>query len=103
MPDQRPLTDRERRVLALLADGHTKAAIAAQVYLSVNGVKKTCERVYRKLGAHTAAQAVAVAYQRGLLVPDGDVNVAQTETDLAVVRTLRMPGYRLALARTEEA
>lgn len=91
------LTDRERQVLALLADGHDQATIAGQLYLSQSAVRSTSRRIYRKLHANTAAQAVSIAYQRGLLAVD-----ATTEADLAVVRTLRLPGYRLALVPIRE-
>jgi DNA-binding CsgD family transcriptional regulator len=90
------LTDREHQVLALLADGHTKAAIARRLGLTEDGVKDACQRIYRKLDARNAVHAVAIAHQRGLLAADAD-----TDVELAVVRCLRMPGYRLALARTE--
>ncbi len=66
------LTDRERQVLALLADGHDYAHIARTAFLSLSGVKSACQRIYRKLGANGATHAVAIAYRRGLLIPDGD-------------------------------
>lgn len=51
------LSAREREVLALLARGHPNAAIAAELYLSVDTVKTHVRRVFRKLGVGNRTQA----------------------------------------------
>lgn len=55
------LTRRERETLGLLAEGHTNAAIAAQMSVSANTVSSHVKRLYAKLGVHNRAQAAAWA------------------------------------------
>jgi DNA-binding NarL/FixJ family response regulator len=61
------LTAREIEVLSLVADGLSRDAIAKQLYISPKTVGTHVERVFKKLGVHTRAHAVAYAYQHGLL------------------------------------
>jgi LuxR family maltose regulon positive regulatory protein len=54
------LTQTERQVLVLVAEGLTNRDIAERMYLSVNTVKTHLTGVYRKLhvnGRHAAAEA----------------------------------------------
>lgn len=53
------LTRQERQLASELADGHTIAALAERNHLSVNTVKFHLRSVYRKLGVHDRAAAVA--------------------------------------------
>jgi DNA-binding CsgD family transcriptional regulator len=55
------LTRREAEVLHLVARGLTNEEIAKRLYVSPLTVKKHLEHVYRKLGVHGRAQAVARA------------------------------------------
>jgi DNA-binding NarL/FixJ family response regulator len=61
------LTEREREVVRLMADGHSNRAIAEALFLSEATVKTHLVRVYRKLGADNRAAAVSEAVRRGLL------------------------------------
>jgi DNA-binding NarL/FixJ family response regulator len=61
------LTAREREVLALLGDGSSQADIAERLVISPKTVAAHIEHILRKLGVHSRAQAVAVAYREGLL------------------------------------
>jgi DNA-binding CsgD family transcriptional regulator len=61
------LTAREREVLALLGDGVSQVDIAAQLVISPKTVAAHIDRILHKLGVHSRAQAVAVAYRDGLL------------------------------------
>ncbi len=61
------LTERERSVLALLAEGLTHADIAEALHVSVNTVRNHAQRVLEKLGAHSRFEAVIAARRRGLL------------------------------------
>jgi DNA-binding CsgD family transcriptional regulator len=63
------LTPREVDTLRLVAAGLTKAAIARRHGVSEHTVKTHTTALFRKLGATSGAQAVAAAYERGLLVP----------------------------------
>ena len=64
---RRPLTGRERQVLALLADGLTPAEVAQDLIISRSTVGTHIEHIYEKLGARTRAHAVGIAFRSGLL------------------------------------
>ncbi|QNK67194.1 response regulator transcription factor [Variovorax sp. PAMC26660] len=61
------LSGREREVLRLVAIGNISADIAAQLAISPQTVNANMKSIYRKLHAHTRAQAVSFASHRGLL------------------------------------
>jgi DNA-binding NarL/FixJ family response regulator len=61
------LTPREREVLTLLAGGSSPREIAARLVISVKTVATHLEHVLAKLGVHSRAEAVAVAYREGLV------------------------------------
>ena len=57
------LTRRELEVLRLLADGLDQGEIAERLVISPKTVGTHIERVLSKLGAHSRAEAVALAYR----------------------------------------
>lgn len=61
------LSDRERQVLDLLAQGLGVSAIAARLYLSESTAKSHIGRIYEKLGAGNRAQALVAAMRIGLI------------------------------------
>ena len=61
------LSDREREVLKLVADGLPTKQIALTLSISERTVKFHVNSIFHKLGADNRAQAVALAAQRGLL------------------------------------
>ena len=61
------VTEREREVVRLMADGHSNRSIAQSLYLSEATVKTHLVRIYRKLGVDNRAAAVSEAVRRGLL------------------------------------
>jgi DNA-binding NarL/FixJ family response regulator len=63
------LTPREREVLTLLAHGLSNADVAGQLSISQATVKTHLARVMMKLEVQEKAQAVAAAYQTGLVLP----------------------------------
>lgn len=61
-----PLTGAELNALRLLRQGHTRAEIAALLFVSVNTVKSQLASAYRKLGVTTRADALATLARLGL-------------------------------------
>ena len=62
------LSNREREILALLADGLANKQIAARLGISKNTVKTHIELLFDKLAVSTRAEAVATGVRRGLLL-----------------------------------
>ncbi|GAA1208398.1 response regulator transcription factor [Microbacterium maritypicum] len=60
-----PLSDREREVLRLAADGRSAAAIASEVFLSAGTVRNHLSAAIGKTGAANRAQAVRIAQDKG--------------------------------------
>ncbi|MGI8524146.1 MAG: response regulator [Nocardioides sp.] len=63
------LTEREREVLSLVADGLSNAAIADSLTVSVHTVRNHIANLSSKLGAHSKLEALSIALRQGLL-PD---------------------------------
>jgi two-component system, NarL family, nitrate/nitrite response regulator NarL len=61
------LTERERAILRLIADGRSLPAIARDLHLALTTVKTHVAHLYEKLGVSERAAAVAVAMRRELL------------------------------------
>jgi two-component system nitrate/nitrite response regulator NarL len=68
-PNLFDLTKREHEILALLADGLSQKAIAEDLVISPSTVATHIQRTLVKLGAHSRAEAVAVAHREGLARP----------------------------------
>jgi len=60
------LTDREREILAALAEGMTNQQLAGALHISLNTVKFHLKNLYGKLGVDNRAQAVAKYLGRAL-------------------------------------
>jgi DNA-binding NarL/FixJ family response regulator len=63
------LTEREREILGLIAQGLTNAAIAEQLVVSVNTVRNHVANLLAKLGARSKLEGLSIAIREGLL-PD---------------------------------
>jgi len=61
------LTQRERDVLRLLAEGHSNEEIGKQLFISPETVRTHIRKAMTKLGADTRTQAVAIALRRSLI------------------------------------
>jgi DNA-binding CsgD family transcriptional regulator len=65
------LTDRERAVLRLVADGKTNAEIGAVLYISPKTASVHVTNIMRKLNAGSRVQAATIAQRTGLLDSSG--------------------------------
>jgi DNA-binding NarL/FixJ family response regulator len=63
----RSLTNRELEILRLIGDGLGNDEIAVTLHISGHTVASHIQNLYRKMGVHSRAQAVAVANRIGLL------------------------------------
>lgn len=61
------LTRREKDVLQAMAQGRKQREIAAELFVSINTVKTQQRGLYRKLGAKSGPEALAIASRFGLL------------------------------------
>jgi DNA-binding NarL/FixJ family response regulator len=68
-PSLSRLTEREREVLALVAEGLSNEEIAGRLFLSPLTTKTHVSRIMTKLEARDRAQLVVIAYESGLVVP----------------------------------
>ena len=63
------LTDRERQILHLTAEGYTSREIAERLFISPRTVEKHRENLMAKLDIHSQAELIHYAVQRGLVQP----------------------------------
>jgi DNA-binding NarL/FixJ family response regulator len=65
------LTDREREVLQLIAEGYTNREVAKALFISVKTVEAHRAHIMQKLNIHDIAKLVKYAIQKGLV----DLNI----------------------------
>jgi DNA-binding NarL/FixJ family response regulator len=65
------LTRREGEVLRLLAEGFDQKAIARELSISAKTVSTHIQRILTKLGVHSRAEAVSLAYRENLVGVSG--------------------------------
>lgn len=61
------LTDREREVLQLVAEGYTNREIADKVFISVKTVLRHRTNIMEKLGFHNRTELIRYAMSKGLI------------------------------------
>lgn len=62
-----PLSDRERQILQLIAEGHTTKKAASLLDVSVKTAESHRARIMQKLGIHQVAGLVRYAIRRGII------------------------------------
>jgi DNA-binding CsgD family transcriptional regulator/tetratricopeptide (TPR) repeat protein len=65
------LTDREREVLALVAEGHSNGRIATTLFISPKTASVHVSNILSKLGVTSRTEAATTAHRRGLLSSSG--------------------------------
>src|SRR5205085_2659848 len=63
----RPLSQRERDILRLVAEGFQNAEIGSRLFISPKTVKTHLQNIYKKLGVKSRTEAAVKAKQAGLL------------------------------------
>lgn len=61
------LSEREKEILQLLSQGLEYKEIGNKICISPNTVKKHCINIYQKLHVNSRAQALRIAYTKGLI------------------------------------
>jgi two-component system response regulator NreC len=67
--EKEPLTNREREVLKLTAEGYTNNEIAEQLVISPKTVDTYRQRIMEKLNLHHRSELIRYALKQGYLVP----------------------------------
>ncbi len=61
------LSSREKEILEMLSHGNEYKDIGNKLFISANTVKKHCINIYQKLHVNSRAQALRIAYTKGLI------------------------------------
>jgi len=61
------LTDREKDILKLLVEGHTKRKIADELFISFHTVNTHLKNIYSKLQVNSRSKAISKAFKEKLL------------------------------------
>lgn len=69
------LTEQEKRILSLLADGKTNKQIAQEIFLSEKTVRNYVSNILTKLNLSNRAEAAAYAVRRSFAVLDKDWDI----------------------------
>lgn len=70
--DHPDLTQREEEILRLMARGTSNTEIAETLHVAESTVRKHATRIYRKIGAESGREAVAWAWQNGIMSESDD-------------------------------
>jgi DNA-binding NarL/FixJ family response regulator len=65
-----PLTNRERAIMTLVAQGQTNAAIGEALFISEKTVKSHLTNIFEKLNVEDRSQAAMTAFKRGYIQLD---------------------------------
>jgi ATP/maltotriose-dependent transcriptional regulator MalT len=64
---ERPLSQRERDILSLVAEGFQNAEIGSRLFISPKTVKTHLQNIFKKLGVKSRTEAAMKAKEAGLL------------------------------------
>jgi DNA-binding NarL/FixJ family response regulator len=87
------LSEREIEILQLIAEGRPPGEVARLLFIAPKTVSSHVQRIFVKLGVHTRAQAVAMAYSAGL-VQVGGAQRDEVEAHMAELLSTSAPSAR---------
>jgi two-component system response regulator DevR len=61
------LTDREKQILAMIAQGANNQHIASELFLSIHTIRNYTQSILSKLATHSKLEAVSVAVREGII------------------------------------
>ena len=67
--DRPPLTEAEKKVVRLLAEGYSNSEIADQLGIAVDTVKQHCKHIFSKLEVNNRTAAASAAVELGIIDP----------------------------------
>lgn len=70
IPENPPLTDREREILHWVAAGLQNKEIAHRLDISLATVRNHIHRILEKLDVHSKLEAISLAFRRGWVASD---------------------------------
>jgi len=76
------LSNRERDVLVGVSEGLTNVRIGRKLSITPATVSMHLTRLFRKIGAHDRAHAVAISFRAGVLVAEPSVELWRMEARL---------------------
>jgi DNA-binding NarL/FixJ family response regulator len=68
------LTEREKQILKLIAQGLTNKSISRQLVIAEATVENHIHSIFEKLNISNRSQATAYAFQNGLVLSENDKN-----------------------------
>ena len=86
------LTEREIEILQLIAEGCPPGDVAQRLFIAPKTVSSHVQRIFVKLGVHTRAQAVAMAYAAGVIQVGGAPH--EVEAHMAELLSTSAPSAR---------
>jgi DNA-binding NarL/FixJ family response regulator len=89
------LSEREIEILQLIAEGCPPGEVAQRLFIAPKTVSSHIQRIFVKLGVHTRAQAVAMAYAAGL-IQVGVTPRDEVEAHMADLLSTSAPSARIS-------